>query len=263
MKYKKYDKNLDYSYTLGQFPTIELINSKKAKLLSLILSDKLIINKQIEEIINYAKNNNVEVITSAKLIQQLSPKDNCYLIGVFSKYKETLNCGNHVVLVSPTDSGNVGTIIRTMLGLNINNLAIIENGKNTNNTIELHKNNTSIDVFNPKVIRASMGSIFSINIEYFENFADYGKKYKNNYYAFCLESQTYLQDFKLEKSNNNFSLVFGNEATGLPKEIIDKCYPIKIRQSNNIDSFNLSISVAMGLYEITKQKENLWITMIY
>ena len=103
---------------------------------------------------------------------------------------ENIENGNHVVLVSPTDSGNLGTIIRTMIGLNINNLAIIENGKDTQNKVELEKSNTSVDIFNPKTIRASMGSIFNINIEYFKNYDEYEIKFKQNTkYAFCLEGE--------------------------------------------------------------------------
>ena len=57
-----------------------------------------------------------------------------------------LDDANHVVLVNPGDMGNMGTIIRTMLGFNYSNLAIIKPG---------------VDVFDPRVIRASMGALFN------------------------------------------------------------------------------------------------------
>ena len=72
----------------------------------------------------------------------------------------TLQEGNHVVLVNPGDMGNMGTIMRTMLGFNYYNLAIIRPG---------------VDVFDPRVLRASMGAMFHLNIEYFDSFEDYGK----------------------------------------------------------------------------------------
>lgn len=61
-----------------------------------------------------------------------------------------LNNANHVVLVNPGILGNMGTIIRTMLGFNYTNLAIIRPG----------------DVFDPRVVRASMGALFNINFEF-------------------------------------------------------------------------------------------------
>lgn len=250
MKYKRYDKSFDYSYSFGQFPTIELIKSKKAKILAIICHEKLKINPEIEKILDYCKKNCIEVIYSSKQVEAICGKENCYLVGVFSKFSGKMAQGNHVVLVSPSDSGNLGTIIRTMLGRNIENLAIIENGKKTANEIELTKSNTSVDIFNPKVIRASMGSIFNINIEIFHSFDDYLKKFKNKCYAFCLEGSSPLES--LEKPNENFALVFGNEATGLPQNITKKCIPVRIKQSSKIDSFNLAISVAMALYEFTK-----------
>lgn len=250
MKYKRYDKNFEFSYTFGQFPTIELIKSGKTKLLALLVHEKLKINAEIENILNYAKKCGAEIITSSKQVEAVSGKENCFIVGVFKKYQERIQKANHVVLVSPSDSGNLGTIIRTMLGLDITNLAIIKQGKNTQNAMELEKNNTSVDIFNPKVVRASMGSIFNISVQVFNTFSEYQAQFSNTCYAFCLEGATPLSLVK--KPTNNFSLVFGNEATGLPSEITSKCNPVKIEQSNKIDSFNLAISVAIGLYKFTK-----------
>ena len=46
--------------------------------------------------------------------------------------------------------------------------------------------------------------------------------------------------------------MFGNEATGLPENILSYGEKIKIKQSKEIDSFNLAVSVAMALYEFSK-----------
>lgn len=251
MKFKRYDKKFEYSYSFGQFPTIELIKSGKAQLVAILIHEKLKSSVEIEKILEFAKQNNVEIIKSSKQVEAISGKENCFIVGVFQKYKEQLKSGNHVVLVSPSDSGNLGTIIRTMLGLGVNNLAIIEQGKKTNNKAEMEKSNTSTDIFNPKVIRASMGSIFNANVQVFHTFNEYQEKFNNTCFAFCLEGSSPLS--QIEKPNGNFSLVFGNEATGLPTEIIKKCKAVRIEQTEKIDSFNLAISVGIGLYEFTKR----------
>ena len=261
MKYKRYDKSFEHSYSFGQFPTIELIKSKKAKLISVVCHEKLKENEEVKKILEYCKQNNIEVINSSKQIEIIGGKENCYLVGVFEKYTEKIDDDNHIVLVSPSDSGNLGTIIRTMLGRGITNLAIIENGKKTENKIEMEKSNTSVDIFSPKVIRASMGSIFELKIQIFKNFDDYEKCFGGRkLYAFCLEGSKYLEDIQKLKNEDNskskynekFSLIFGNESTGLPTEIIEKCEGIKIKQTDKIDSFNLAISVGMAIFEFTK-----------
>ena len=65
---------------------------------------------------------------------------------MFSKYKGEVKKGeSHLVLVNPEDGGNLGTMIRTALAFDIHDVAIIR---------------PADDVFDPKVIRSSMGSIF-------------------------------------------------------------------------------------------------------
>ncbi len=65
---------------------------------------------------------------------------------------------NHIVLVEPRNMGNAGTIIRTMLGFGYKNLALIE---------------PAVDVFDPKVVRSTMGALFRINFEYFQTWEEY------------------------------------------------------------------------------------------
>ncbi|MDD4831699.1 MAG: TrmH family RNA methyltransferase, partial [Bacilli bacterium] len=133
---KRYEKDMDYSYTLGIFPTIELLNRKSIAISKIIFSSE--INKDIEnKIIELCNNNKIEYTYDDKLINKFSDKENCYVIGIFNKYYSNLDLNEpHVVLVNPSNMGNVGTIIRTMLGFNYKNLAIIT---------------PSVDIFNPKV----------------------------------------------------------------------------------------------------------------
>lgn len=51
-----------------------------------------------------------------------------------------------------------------------------------------------------------------------------------------------------------YALVFGNEASGLPPELAERGTPVVIRHSRDIDSLNLPQAVAIGLYEMTKDK---------
>jgi len=131
--------------------------------------------------------------------------------------------------------GNLGTIIRVMLGFNYNNLAIIK---------------PCIDIFDPKVIRASMGSIFSTNIELYDSIDDYLKENTNQKYPFMLQASTTLQSLK--QKDQPHTLIFGNEASGLSNDFLKIGTPLIIEHSKNIDSLNLSMSVGIALYEFNK-----------
>lgn len=142
MKIKAYHKSFEYTYTLGVFETIELLKNKPELVLRVYIKSNSYKNKGIEIIENLCKRNKIDLIESDNTINKLSRKDNCFAIAIIKKYDTELKNTNHVVLVNPGDMGNMGTIIRTMLGFGYNDLAIIRPG---------------VDVFDPKVVRASMG----------------------------------------------------------------------------------------------------------
>ena len=158
MEIKTYKKDAFYSYTLGAFPTIEMLKNHREDAIKVYIHSSFK-NEEIINTINSLRGRS-EVEFNDKMINKLSQKENCYVIGVFKKYKNVLENDHHVVLVNPSNMGNLGTIIRSCLGFNIKNIAIIKPG---------------VDFFDPKVVRASMGAIFSCNICYFDTFEDYLK----------------------------------------------------------------------------------------
>lgn len=236
MELKKYSKDSNLSYSLGAFPTYELLTSYAKNVEYILLHEKLEISKDVEKILTLAKKHNIKTVTNGKLIEKLSGKSNIYIVGVFKKFNMKIdNAKNQVLLVNPSDMGNLGTIIRVMLGFNYTNLAIIK---------------PCIDIFDPKVIRASMGAIFNINIQLFDSIEDYLKINNNEKYPFMLKGQTYLQN--IESKKHPHTLIFGNEATGLNDSYLNLGTPIKIQHSDKIDSLNLSMSVGIALYEFSK-----------
>jgi len=233
---KKYKKSDLESYTLGTTLTLELLNKKLEYVTRVYIHSKQEDNDTLKRILNICETNNIEIIYKDIIINNLSDKENCYVIGVFKKFATNIDLNkNHIVLVNPSNMGNLGTIIRSSVGFNICDLVIIAPG---------------VDIFNPKVIRSSMGAIFNINFKYFDNFLDYyNLNNDREFYPFMLKAKTNLKDIKV---NNNFSLIFGNEATGLPDDYLNIGTPLIIKHTNNIDSLNLDNAVSIALYEFTK-----------
>lgn len=233
---KKYKKSDLESYTLGTTLTLELLNKKIEYVTRVYIHSKQEKNATYFKIIDLCKTNNIEIVYSDKIINTLSDKENCYVIGVFKKFNSDINLSkNHIVLVNPSNMGNLGTIIRSSVGFNIRDLVIIK---------------PSVDLFDPKVIRSSMGAIFNINFKYFDSFLDYfNLTCDREFYPFMLKAKTNIKDILV---NNKYSLIFGNEASGLPDDYLSIGIPLIIKHTNNIDSLNLDNAVSIALYEFTK-----------
>jgi len=232
---KSYKKHYEYSYTFGMFPTVELINSRPESVLKVLISSNFKANSSSLNILELCKSKKIETEINDKQFNRISEKENCYVIGVFTKYECDINgCKPHVVLVKPSNMGNMGTIIRTLTGFGINDLAIISPGA---------------DIFDPKVIRASMGAVFRINFKYYDNFNDYKTSFeKHKLYTFMLDGEKSLKDVN-HNTDELFTLIFGNEATGLDPSFLEIGTSIVIKHTNNIDSLNLTIAAGIALYE--------------
>ena len=228
---KRYKKEDEHSYTLGVFPTIELLKYKYDYVERVYIHSSIEKNSGYPLIKELCHKYNIEMIESDKTINKLSPKGNCFSIGVFRKYQGQISDSNHIVLVNPMDSGNLGTIMRTMLGFGYKDLIIIR---------------PATDVFDPKTIRASMGALFHLNVHYYDDFITYYHEYSDHQcYPFMLEGASNIHSIK---DISLHSLIFGNESSGLSIEYRDYGQSIFIPHENEIDSLNLSMAVGCALF---------------
>lgn len=233
---KKYKKNFDYSYALGTELTLELLLQFPQEVINVYIHSKQNKNEVFNRIKSLCLKHNIEMIYSDKIFNIVSNKENCYIIGVFKKYESKINPkSNHVVLVNPSNMGNLGTIIRTAIGFGINDIAIIS---------------PAVDIFDPKTIRASMGALFRLNFQYFDSFEEYLKTVeKRDIFPFMLDGSKQLDKIEV---TDKYSLVFGNEATGLSSNYRNYGQSILIKHLNTIDSLNLCNAVSIALYQFTK-----------
>lgn len=231
---KPYKKDFSYSYTSGAYATIELVNTKPELLEMVYIHSHFSKTGELEHL---CARNKIDVVHNDKVFQRINQKENSYVLGVFQKY-EAIICSDssHVVLVNPSDMGNLGTIIRTLTGFGVNNLAIVT---------------PAADIWNPKTIRASMGAVFHLQFQHFNGIGQYMEQFpKHHLYPFMLDGKLELKPENICKKQP-YSLVFGNEASGLDDSFEDLGTSIRIPQSGLVDSLNLSIAVAVGAYVFT------------
>jgi len=232
-KLKTYKKDSEYSYTLGASPAIELLQNRPDDCFKVIFSPSYA--DKDGKIKNLCKKYKIPAEENHKIINILSPKENCYVVAAFRKRNQAIEKNkSHVVLDNPSDMGNIGTIMRSCAGFGIENIAIIGNGA---------------DVYNPKSIRASMGAFFHVNIEYFQTVYDYLDSHANReIYTFMLDADYNLSELNVNK-NNIYSLIFGNESSGLDYNIYKNIgKSVVIKHTDKIDSLNLPTAVGIALF---------------
>lgn len=234
--YKRYRKDSQVSYSLGITLTFELLKFQTEQVTRVFIHSAMKEGDTLDRLFSLCREREIEVVYTDKIFHIMSRKENCYVIGEFQKYDGKLQKNHsHIVLVNPSNAGNMGTIMRSALGFGLNEMAIIR---------------PAVDAFEPKVIRASMGAIFSTDFVYFDTFEEYRESYgKREMYPFMLDAGLCLHDVR---PAGTFSLIFGNEATGLPPEFSGVGQSVVIPHSDRIDSLNLPIAASIAMYETTK-----------
>ena len=133
-----------------------------------------------------------------------------------------------------SDPGNMGTIFRTALWYNITDIILSPD---------------CVEVFNPKVIQASMGAFFYLNIQT-QNLHDIVRKYTDRCYVTSLHGKSVGEVGKI----SNGILIFGSESAGVSKRVLEgvptsnhitiPCY------NGNIDSLNVSVACGIILNSV-------------
>ena len=202
------------------------------------------------EILKSVKNKNIIINECSKnVFDKISYRQNPDgVIGIFKTFFKDLNQieikndSTFVVIENIEKPGNLGNIIRTSDAVNASGIIIL---------------NKKTDIYNPNVIRSSIGSLFSIPIINTDNdtFFKWAKKNKVESYATSPIADKNYTDVIYNKS---IAIIFGSEDDGLTKEVINLSdHEISIPMLGLNDSLNVSSSVSIILYEILRQRNKL------
>ena len=230
---ESYSRNLPYSYALGLFPASELMRKRPELAKRLLVSSKAENSEGLQALRALCDKHHVREENADRVLSRISGKENCFAAIVFDKFQGEMTSGNHLVLHHPSDKGNLGTMLRTALGFGYTDIAIIR---------------PAADVFDLHVVRASMGAIFGLNVRYYDSFEEYRMEFPAHaLYPFMLDASVPLSE-GVRNKKTPFALIMGNEGSGLPAEFAQMGQAVRIPHSNDIDSLNLSIAAAIGMY---------------
>ncbi len=144
-----------------------------------------------------------------------------------------------VALDDIQDPGNLGTILRTVDSIGLNQILVSKG---------------TTDSYNPKVVRSTMGAIFRVKIIECENLEQTlkdVKKHKFQILVTSLQTENSIYDIKYNKK----AIVIGNEANGV-EQTIQKMADIKVKipMLGKTESLNASVATGIVLYEYVRQK---------
>ncbi len=145
-----------------------------------------------------------------------------------------------VIAEKINDPGNLGTLIRSCAAFNVDGL-IISKG--------------SVDLYNPKVLRATAGNIFKLNIATDCDLEIYLPKLKRNdvkIFAASGNAEKFCFDANFK---SKCAIIVGNEANGISENVLSQADEIiKIPMENKVESLNISTATSILLYEAWRQK---------
>ena len=146
-----------------------------------------------------------------------------------------------IVLESIQDPGNLGTIVRTAEGAGVSGIIM---------------NKETVDIYNSKVIRSTMGSMYRVPFIVTENLEETINELKKNnitVFAAHLKGDEY---YAKDLYKGDVAFLIGNEGNGLSDEIAkmaDKY--VKIPMDGMVESLNASVAAAILMYEAKRQRD--------
>jgi len=200
------------------------------------------------EIIETLEKREIECISvPERVFNSISEKENPQgIIAILERVNLTLDSIRHnnrtllVVVHELRDPGNLGTIIRTADSAGASGVIVT---------------GISVDLFDPKVIRATMGSIFSLPVVQIKEIRELKNWLsQNNIKTIATSPGAKSYYFDLEY-NQPVAIILGNEAEGLDAEAIESADEVvKIPMFGKADSLNVSSAAAIMIYEVVRQR---------
>lgn len=175
---------------------------------------------------------------SLNVLKYITELDNpAKIIGICKKKNDAIK-GNHILILDNIqDPGNLGTIIRSAVAFNIDTIILSKIG---------------VDLYNSKVIRATQGMIFNINIVTSDLKEEVNKLKEKGYKILTTRVDGGKLIRNLEK-NDKFAIIIGNEGQGVSKELQNLSDEfIYIKMNEKCESLNAGVATSIILYELSR-----------
>lgn len=145
-----------------------------------------------------------------------------------------------LILENIQDPGNLGTILRAAEGGGISGIIISD---------------TSVDLFHPKVIRATMGSIFRLQVFISSDLEESIAKLRSIGIKILVTDLSDSMDYDLADYTKSCAIVIGNESKGVSDRVKDLANEkIRIPMLGQVESLNAGVATSVIVYEMARQR---------
>ena len=182
---------------------------------------------------------NTIVVTKEIMMKLSSTESNPRIIGIVKKNVDNNSYGNKLLILDNIqDPGNLGAIVRSAVAFNFDTIIL---------------SNDCVDLYNSKVIRASQGMMFHINIirrDIIEFIFDIKK---DNYviYSTNVNGGINVRDISI---SSKFAFIIGNEGNGVRDEVNKMCDKfLYIDMNKDCESLNASVAASIIMYELNNK----------
>ncbi len=226
---------------LGQF----LVEGEKEISLAPAI-DVLYYSELTPFILEMQKKARTSVQISLGLLSQVSYRGNTFVAVCYSKLSKLEEMRNSTFLLaleSIEKPGNLGAILRTADAAGIEGVIAAD---------------PIVDVFNPNVVRASLGALFSIPVA--QVTTGEALQFLGQENLQIIVTTPYAEKFYTEIDfTKPTCIVIGSESKGLSSDWLTNknCIPVKIPMKGKVDSLNASISASILTYEALRQRSTL------
>ncbi len=245
LKDKKY-RDLSNEYIIEGIKLIEEAIKEEAQINQIVICDDCEKTQNIPKNLMYeiAKYECVYVANKVfNTISQVNSPQGIFAVVEKNNKNKQIDYKQDIIIALDNiqDPGNLGTILRTADSIGLNQILVSKG---------------TVDVYNPKVVRSTMGAIFRVKVIECEDIVKAIKETKKHKFKLVVTTPN-TQDTIYNINYNKKVIAIGNEANGVSKEIQDLAdYKVKIPMLGKTESLNASVATGIVLYEYVRQKIN-------
>ncbi|MEG2935977.1 MAG: RNA methyltransferase [Clostridium sp.] len=209
-----------------------------------ILVKESVLEKFKDKFQGYIEENEEKIyVTSDSIFKTIASTENSQgvlAVVKISNQKNNPTDGSYILIDKVQDPGNLGTIIRTA---------------HSAGCVGIIMTKGTVDLYNEKTLRSTMGSIFNIPLIQDNGNLDFTKELLGkNYNLICSSLQTDKNFYEVDLVSNSIIAV-GNEGNGISDEVMElSTTKVKIPMLGSTESLNVAIAASIMIYEGVRQR---------
>ncbi len=242
LKERKY-RDLNNEYIIEGIKIIKEAINEKANIKKIIVCEECLANNLLDDKLLYEIAKYDCIYVTKKIFETITDVSNPQgILAIVEKNnKREINYKEDIIIALDgiQDPGNLGTILRTIDSANLTQIIVSKD---------------TVDAYNQKVVRSTMGAIFRINIVEEENLKETLKNIKKHKYKIMCTDLSANKNI-YEADYNKKILVIGNEANGVTQEVLELAdEKIIIPMLGKTESLNASVATSIIVYEYIRKK---------